>query len=218
MRNQISVVLYPIFLKCCKYITDPFWIYLYEDMAFGKCPFGIIIQDNCIYCVLKNKEFTYSLHDDPKLLCEELCALLSNKLQLFSQQDHFRFRNECQSLMNNYMSNMSNWNDIRKKNLKDLLLERFSLSQKTKFNYSLPFTKKLFAIIFIGIQFKTIINKHIHCHQRAITQIEGIQCRPDRITCTHNIFIAKTGMPIHLAKNKYTTRISSSWKRYLMSL
>lgn len=223
MREHVSVVTYPIFLKCCQYLSDPFWIYLFEDMAYGKCPYGIILKDQCIYSVLKNREFTYSLRQPEKeisVMCEELCEIFSSKLHLLSQKDQFRYRNECQDYVTNYMKNMSHWNDIRKKNLKDLLLEQYSLKQKEKYQYSYAFTRKLFAIVFIGIQFKTILSKNIHYRNRAITKVDGISCQPSQIVCSFNIFIAKPcSSPAPSTKSsKLATKISSSWKRYLLSL
>ena len=223
MKEHVAVVTYPIFLRCCQYLTDPFWVYLFEDMAYGKCPYGIILKDNCIYSVLKNREFTYSLHQpdkDTKTICEDLCTIFSSKLHLLSQKDHFRYRNECQNYVTNYMKNMYQWNDIRKKSLKDLLLEQYSLSQKQRHQYSYAFTRKLFAIIFIGIQFKTILSKHIHYRNRAITKIDGVQCHPTRIVCSFNIFVTKTNSSpsVPTKSSKFITKLSVSWKRYLLNL
>lgn len=225
MRENVSVVSYPIFLRCCQYLSDPFWIYLFEDMAYGKCPYGIILKDNCLYSVLKNREFTFSLHQPEKnlqTLCEELCTILSSKLHLLSQKDHFRHRDECQNYVTNYMNNLFQWNDIRKKTLKDLLLEQYSLEQKSKFQYSYAFTKKLFAIIFIGIQFKTILSKNIHYQNRKITQIEGLFCEPAKISCAFNIFVNNQNPSLSASvptkSPRFITKLSVSWKRYLMNL
>ena len=70
---RTNIILYPIFLKCCTYLTDPFWIYLFEDLAYEKCPYGIIIRDDCLYSIQKNKEFTYHFaNKDPKIIVNEL--------------------------------------------------------------------------------------------------------------------------------------------------
>lgn len=220
MKEHVSVILYPIFLKCCKYLTDSYWVYLFEDMAYGKCPFGILIQDQCIYSILKNREFRYPFdqNKDPEEMTKELCHIFTNRLQLLSVQDHFRFRNECQDYVKNYMNNISSWNDIRKKNLKDILLEQYALTQRIKYNYSWSFTRTLFAIIFIGIQFKTLASRSIHYRNRSIQSIDGIVCLPNKISCSNNIFLTKQ-LPIHREPlPKSITKISFGWKRYLLSL
>lgn len=220
MKENICTVSHPIFLKCCTYLTDPFWKYLFEDMAYGKCPYGIIIKDNCVYSVLKHREFTYSLEEtsDVERMCQELCAVLSTKLQILSEKDHFRYRKECQGHVSNYMNTMENWNEIRKKNLKDLLLEQYSLSQRDKFDYSFAFTRQLFAIIFIGIQFKTILSRNIRYSNRTIDSIDGIECQRNRIVCSFNIFIAKNASLSPVKSSRFVTKLSLSWRRYLSHL
>lgn len=224
MKEHVSVVQYPVFLKCCQYLSDPFWVYLFEDMAYGKCPYGVIIQDKCVYCILRGREFTYALEDDKSAedLSRELCQILSNKLQILSQQDHFRFRNECQLHTKQYMESIQTWNDIRKKNLKDILLEKYSLAQKAKYRYSNHLTRTLFAIIFIGLQFKTILHRQIEYKHHSIQRIQGIKCEPKRFVCEYNIFVTKSSpvapanQPLTLRST--TLRMSTAWKRYLLSL
>lgn len=223
MREHVLVVQYPIFLKCCQYLTDPFWVYLFEDMAYGRCPYGILIQDQCMYCILRSREFTYPLQQDksPEEVAKELCHILSTRLQLLSQQDHFRYRNECHDHTKTYMDSITSWNDIRKKNLKDILLEKFSLAQKAKYRYSHQLTHTLFAILFIGLQFKTILHRQIEYHDHAIQHIDGIACQPKRIVCAYNVFVTKLIAPHATAttiKHRPTSvRMSDAWKRYLLS-
>lgn len=223
MKEQVSIVQYPIFLKCCQYLSDPFWVYLFEDMAYGKCPYGVIIQDKTVYCILRGREFTYSLDGDKTAeeVSKELCQMLSSKLQILSQQDHFRFRSECQLHTKHYMESIHSWNDIRKKNLKDILLEKFSLSQQSKHAYSNQLTRTLFAIIFIGLQFKTILHRQIEYDHHAIQRIAGITCEPKRFVCEYNVFLTKPSptLPSHHALVRTAAlRMSCSWKRYLLTL
>jgi hypothetical protein len=218
MKDNVVIVLFPVFLKCCHFLQDPFWIYIFEDLAYGRCPYGIIIQNDCIYSILKNKEFTYSFKDKlPERISTELSNILGLKLHMLSQQDHFRFRTKYQEDMKNFMDTLSNWNDIKKKNLRHLLLEHFTISKKREFQYSIAFTRKLYSLIFIGIQFKTILGKHIHYSNRNITHIEGITCQSNCIRCAYNIFISKNNST-SISKSKTTSRISVHWKRYLSTL
>jgi hypothetical protein len=218
MKENVAVILFPIFLKCCHYLQDPFWVYIFEDLAYGRCPYGIIIHNDCIYSILKNKEFTYSFKDkSPDSISIELSNILGAKLHMLSQQDHFRFRIKYQEDMKNFMDTLSNWNDIKKKNLRYLLLEHFTISKKQELHYSIAFTRKLYSLIFIGIQFKTILSKHIHYCDRRITNIDGIICQPKYIKCSYNIFISKNNTLIS-SKSKTISRISLGWKRYLSTL
>jgi hypothetical protein len=220
MKENVAVVLFPIFLRCCHYLQDPFWVYIFEDLAYGRCPYGIIIQNDCIYSILKNKEFTYSFKEKlPEVISSELSDILGVKLHMLSQQDHFRFRTKYQEDMKNFMDTLSNWNDIKKKNLRYLLLEHYTISKKQQLQYSIAFTRKLYSLIFIGIQFKTILAKHIHYYNRNITHIEGIVCGPKCIRCSYNVFLSKNASHSSIiTKSKHTSRISIHWKRYLSTL
>lgn len=230
MKEHVLVVQHPVFLRCCQFLSDPFWVFLFEDMAYGKCPYGVVIQDECMYCILRGREFTYSLQQSksPEEICNDLCHILSTKLNILSQQDHFRFRDECQVHTKNYMEGIHSWNDIRKKNLKDVLLEKYSLTQKAKYDYTNRLTHTLFAVIFIGLQFKTILHRQIEYHHHTVQKIHGITCEPRRIVCAYNVFITKTTTNNNISNtsNKVprrsvstsTMRMSHAWKRYLLSL
>ena len=37
-------IVYPIFLECFQYITDKFWLNIFEDLAYGKAPYGTYIS------------------------------------------------------------------------------------------------------------------------------------------------------------------------------
>jgi hypothetical protein len=217
MKTNV-LLLYPIFLKCCTHLFDPFWIYLFEDLAYCKCPYGIIIQDNTIYSIQKNKEFSYCFIDkDPKIIANELCEILSTRLNILSEKDHLYRRNYYVSYYENLMNNITSWNEIKKKKFKDLLLEQFVLNVKKEKNYSWLLTRQLFSILLIGIQFKTILAKHIYYKNGQIHNIDGIICDSKRIICMHNLFISKQTMEhIHLPKKN--NRLSLHWKRYLYSI
>lgn len=209
MREEVSVVSYPIFLKCCQHLSDPFWIYLFEDLAYGKCPYGMVIKDECLYSFLKHREFSYALDQVDKTtsdVAQDLCRLLRSTLPLTHK--HAIVPDSAHG---------ATWNDIRKKNLKDLLLEQYTLAQKQRFHYSHALTKKLFAVIFIGIQFKTILQRHIHYRNCVIQRIDGIDCRPNQFVCSFNVFLTKPTTPAN-SYARATSKVSNAWKRYLINL
>ena len=60
MKKEIQ---YPIFLKIANQMEDTFWKYIYEDMSYAKCPYGIYIQGDFLCCFMKEKEFSYRLDE-----------------------------------------------------------------------------------------------------------------------------------------------------------
>ena len=55
-------LIYPIFLEVCKYADeDIFWKYVFEDLAYGRSPYGTYITKNFMCCNYKGKEFSYKI-------------------------------------------------------------------------------------------------------------------------------------------------------------
>ena len=54
-------IIYPIFLECCQYTTDIFWENVFEDLSYGKTPYGTYITKDFLCCNYKEKEFSYKI-------------------------------------------------------------------------------------------------------------------------------------------------------------
>ena len=39
-------IVYPVFLECCEFSVDSFWENIFEDLAYGKTPYGTYINKN----------------------------------------------------------------------------------------------------------------------------------------------------------------------------
>lgn len=179
-----NILLYPIFIRCCAFLTDPFWKYLFEDFAYAKAPYGIIVNEDGIHSIIRNKEFSILFEGkSDQQITQEICHYLSERLAILSQKDHVSRRNTCEIIYDEVIKNITCWNDIRKKKVKDLLIEQFVLEMKTQYSLSIYLSKILFSIIFIGIQFKTITSKHIAYDNGKIHSIHGIECKYNEIHC-----------------------------------
>ena len=89
-------ILYPIFLKLSCKMQDNFWRYVYEDLAYGRTPYGLYLQDDYLCCYIKNKEFSYKITDNESTL-DELHDLLKKKAGILSEKDKIEDRD---SLLN----------------------------------------------------------------------------------------------------------------------
>ena len=54
-------IVYPIFLECCQFTDDKFWENVFEDLAYGKTPYGTYISKDFLCCSYKKKEFSYKI-------------------------------------------------------------------------------------------------------------------------------------------------------------
>ena len=181
MTNKKDII-YPIFLECSQFITDKFWDNIFEDLAYGKAPYGTYISKGSLTCKYKDKEFIYKIEKkDPEILYNEVYVLLTKKLGLLSHQDKINKKIDFQNIEDEIKEGRKNWNSIRKKNIKDLLIENYVITMKNKYLLTIKQAKYLLSIIFIGMIFKIISVKDIEYRDGIITKIEGINFKKKEI-------------------------------------
>ena len=73
------------------------------------------------------------------------------------------------------------WSNIRKKNIKDLLIESYIIDMKNKHCLTIKQSRTLLSLIFIGMVFKVITVKDIVYENGCIKNIEGISFKKKQI-------------------------------------
>ena len=110
-KMYMKKIVYPIFLECCQYTNNIFWENIFENLAYGKAPYGSYISENFLCCGYKQKEFNYKIEKkDSETVYKEVFSLLTNRLGIFSQQEK-----DFTNLENDIKNSRKNWNDIKKK-------------------------------------------------------------------------------------------------------
>jgi len=180
MKNH--VLLYPIFLQCIPYCHDPYWDFLFEDMAYGKPPFGTFLNQNYLYCNHKGKEFSYRI--DPQKNAEEVYkdvySILNNKIGMRSEL-------EKRKDQDNMMIDLTRKN--KKRVIRDSMIEKFLLKQKIKHRYTNNLIRKIFSIIIIGLLFKTITIHDIIYKNEDIISIKGFSfMKNQKVIITKNLY------------------------------
>lgn len=219
MKIRLELV-YPVFLKCCKYSDDIFWKFIFEDLAYGKAPYGTYITKNFLCCNYKDKQFSYKIDPkkDPKIIYENIHKLLFNKFGLMSQTDKENRRLIFENTKNNIEQICkSDWNMIKKKNIKNILIENFVIDMKNKHNLSDKLCKKLLSIIKIGIIFKTILSDDIKYKDGKINNIEGIVFNNKKIKFNKNIYKSSNKISSQIIIEK-KSNISENWPKFLLNL
>ena len=211
-------LIYPIFLEVCKYADeDIFWKYVFEDLAYGRAPYGTYITKNFMCCNYKGKEFSYKIEvtKQPEVLFDEIYNLLHTKFGLLSDKDKIKKRQIFDSVNDNKDWN-NNWNSIKKKNIKNIIIENFIIKQKTKNLLSIKQARKLLSLIIIGIIFKTITSDDINYENGQINEIEGIKFEEKKICVTKNICDFGSNLLPEIVIEKKT--MSDNWDKYISSL
>jgi len=163
------------FLECCQYTNDIFWENIFENLAYGKAPYGSYISKNFLCCGYKQKEFQYKIErKDSETVYKEVFSLLTNRLGIFSQQEKLKNKKDFTNLENDIKNSRKNWNDIKKRNVKELLVELYVSRMRNKYSLSIKQAKYLLSTILIAMVFKVITVNDIDYSNGRVNKIDGI--------------------------------------------
>lgn len=182
-------ITYPIFLECSTFASDVFWKTIFEDLAYGKCPYGCYIYKDFFSCNFKTKRFSYKIEmDNPRSLYDAIVNLLTNKVGVMSHHDKFQQRIDFTKVEQDIKASRNKWAHIRRKTVKDLLLEDYVLRMKQQHSLNMQQTKYLLSLLFIGIIFKIILPKDIDFKDGTIVNIRGVVFSKNKVSLCQNIF------------------------------
>jgi hypothetical protein len=183
-------VVYPIFLKCLKYTVDPFWQNIFEELAYNNCVQGSYISKGFFCSNIKGKEFNYKFIDkSPVVIHNEIIKLLRDKLNIMSKNDRKNILEEIQLIEKELeLYKKIEWSSIKKKSIKDILIQNFLI--KAKYTYDIKNTqiKKLYNLINLGLMLKSIKNSDIVYKNGEISDIVGITFDKGKYYCSIDIF------------------------------
>ena len=200
-------IVYPIFLECCQYTNSIFWENIFENLAYGKAPYGSYISENVLCCSYKQKEFNYKIEKkDSETVYKEVFSLLTNSLGIFSQQE---------KVENDIKNSRKNWNDI-KKNVKELLIELYVSRMRNKYSLSIKQARHLLSSILIAIVFKAITVNDIDYSNGRINKIDGINFMRKQVIITRNLWDMNLSFTSSIFVDKKF--MANNWEKYLESL
>lgn len=210
-------IVYPIFLECLEYTSDKFWENIFEDLAYAKTPYGTYISKDFLCCKYKKKEFTYKIvRKDPKILYEEIYNLLKNKLGLISGDERLKKKKQVIEIENKINIKHKDWKDIKKKNIKESLIELYVVKMKIKYSLTLQQARYLLSIIYIAIVFKVISTKDIEYEDGIIININGISFLKKQIVLERELYNLEINFSPEIVLDK--TTMQDSWEKYLKEL
>ena len=211
-------IIYPIFLECSPYTTDTFWENVFEDLAYGKTPYGTYISKDFLCCSYRKKDFSYKIErKDAKQVYDEVYKLLNKKLGLSSPQERVRQKKAFDELEDSMRFSRSSWSSIRKKSIKELLIELFVTRMKNKYSLSLKQSRHLLSSIFMAMVFKVITSDDIEYEDGGIQAINGISFLKGKVIIERDLYDIKASVTPTLVLDK-KKRMSDNWIKYLKEL
>lgn len=210
-------ILYPVFLECVQCSEDTFWKNTFEDLAYGKPPYGTYISKNFLTCGYKDKEFSYKIErKNPDILYKDIYKLLTKRLGILSNKEKIRKKVEFYKYERQLKNSRYTWKSIMKKNIKDVLIERYVLKKKKEFNLSSKQSKFLLSLIIISMIFKAITNSDIEYSNGEITNINGIKFTDKHIVIKRNIY--KNNICITEENDNKKKYMIDYWPKFLKNL
>ena len=215
-RHDDMIILYPVFLKCCQYTSDKFWRKIFDDFAYGKCPYGVYFNKDVLCCKGKKGQVNCLIDDniDDKSLYEKIREILVNNMGILSPND--RITQEKIFVEFSEPENETTWNGIKKKNKKDLLLELFSIEMRQKFNLGIQEARFLHSFIKSALMFKTILPSDIVIENGRISEIRGINIKDKKIIFDIDLYDFVIDEKETRIENK--RKMSDSWDTYINEL
>lgn len=177
MRTPKEIV-FPFFLHCCQETDDIYWKCIFEDLSYGKAPYGVYFTKGFMCCGFKGKEFSYKIDGNkpPPELFNEIKQLLIDNIGIRSNEDRAKQMEKFdKNNEDNFISKIDNWADIRRKEIKHLLLEKYIVSLSKEKKWQRVKTKKIIASILLALHLKVIHPSHITIKKGNITNVENFE-------------------------------------------
>jgi hypothetical protein len=178
--SKYSILKYPRLLELSLRQENSFWSTIFENLAYGKSPYGCYVT-NSNFLVGKNKgnPFTYDLNAKDKsldALNSEIKYVLTTNLNLMSKGDKVLKINNFNRLRQKEIKEFRNqqWQDIRRKSIRDILLEMFVVKLSKKHSLSFTSTQRLISSLVIAFMFKRISNENVKVDNFEIVDIKGL--------------------------------------------
>jgi hypothetical protein len=201
-------LLHPIFLECRDKTDNEFWKSLYEDMAYGKYPKQIYINQNQqINSTNRSNSFQYDFKDKTvdEMVIEIQELLLTHTNLISNDEINIKKTSNIQYKKDTW----TNWKDIKKKYIRDVLLMDYCLEIKRLLTFSSNETiylyERLSNLILYG-QLSTV-----HLDNNKIVAIDGVDIHQDTncIIITCDTYKEELSFPIPDMMSHYC-------KRYLL--
>lgn len=215
-------IIYPVFLKCASFVQDTFWRYIYEDLSYGKCPYGLSLQKNHLACYSRGKEFSYKIDSDKPVeqIFQEVDVLLRERAGILSEKEKIMERAKLyRQRISLCKNNKEEWIHVKKKLIRDTLLEQYVLQNSCRYQIQSVLAKQVLSLLIVGLMFKTITAKDIVYQNGFITQIHGFSFEPHKVVITKDVIHCTNFVGASSVQNETTVKpLSTYWSIYLETM
>ena len=147
---------------------------------------------------------------------KEVYKLLTKRLGLLSQTEKVKKKKAFTDLEDKIKDSRKSWFDIKKKNMKELLIELYVSRMKNKYSLSVKQAKNLLSIILFSLIFKVIKVDDIDYSNGQINSIKGINFSKKQVLIEHDLYNIEVSFVPDIFVDKKA--MADNWEKYLESL
>jgi hypothetical protein len=220
-------IIYPLLQECMNTESDNTWKQIFNNMSRGLCPKGMIIQNGTILgSISKKNNIKYCFLDKS---CEDIINniknLYSNLINIDSDKNkRSKEFEEINDSYNDYV--YMEWRSIKKKAIKDILLQNYCISLKSKYNLTSLSIKSGYETIFNALYlYKTHKNIDVEYNEGKIISIKDIEIEDGHIVNKRLKYFDSAEFDEedieeeqHDEDKNTTTSLKSLWESYLITI
>ena len=225
-KKMLKPIINPIFEQLANLTEDIFWKTIFLDCSRGKFPRGFTFKNNVLTFKKGNKMTRLELTTNLAESFTSSMNFFQSAGGIMSKEDREKIRRkEEERILEQIESETEkNWKDIKKENLKEILLNEFinDICEELKFNDMEK--RELTTTIKKGIILKCFNNENIIMEDGRIVEIEGlIYDEKKREHDIHEDYIIKrdrktSDLGIEKTDEINTFYFMDMWKKYLDNL
>ena len=173
-------ILNSIFEECAQLIDDPYWKATFQQAAYGKLPRGFIFKNNNITYKRGNKTQRIEVPENPVEAISVCINFFKNIAGIRSKIDQEREKLEIEESMSKIKPlNSCNWSDIKRKRIRELLINSFIRTMSITMHLSKSETDQLSTLINIGFILGYFTSDSVVFENGSIKSIRGLLYDPD---------------------------------------
>lgn len=175
-------ILHPEFLKCLPFVKNDILFMFFKDIIAGIFPENAYINKNVF--ISKNKSF-----DNFRIDIEDAGELYEQTKNVISKSNKLNIELKKEKMFNFLKINPDiSWSNIKKKKIKECLIDDFTESNKQKYNLTTKQIRFLIYYIYVCLIFKIIKPKDIQLSFLKIMKIKGINFDNKKFSIAENIY------------------------------
>jgi hypothetical protein len=226
-KKMLKPVVNPIFEQLANLTEDVFWKTIFLDCSRCKFPRGFTFKNNVLTFKKGNKMTCLELTSNLAESFTSCINFFQSAGGIMSKKDREKIRKlEEERILEQIESDLDkNWKDIKKENLKEVLLNEFIKEISEKLNFNEKEKNELSTTIKKGIILKYFNNDNIIMEDGKIIEIEGLiyddekrqhdiheDCISKKIRKPSDLGIEK------IKKTKNVVKFIDMWTKYLDNL